>query len=298
MRNRIMAVLAGLALMLPLAFGMGAFSSPAQANTNGVAMFFVAHQDDEVLSFGADIKRHVDLGRNTKVVLMTTGEMTGVCIYNLSPVEDFDFNGVPNDLDADGNGEPDLSYAAYSQAERDHCDAVRVAEFKEAVAAMGAEAIIPPDRMPNEGVTREAAANLMQRFVDRFPGGSFKTHTYHEDRWPVGHVDHDALGHALRYRVNFASNGNQITDKRFYIKTNQWGAAETEGFGPYTPEINIDNALAAYDRVGHYSVPRSFDEQWSGDTGHNGAVGPAGTQGEVNMGPRGGAHSLVHTPAQ
>lgn len=126
----------------------------------GPAIWFVPHQDDEVLSMGAAIKQHARAGRRCIVVLMTDGSNSGV----------------------KGRYPSEEEFVA----ERDR-------EFNRAVKQMGAEPVIRADRAEDGFLTIAWALGVMQEYASQYPDASLKTMTPHDN-----HSDHANLGRALQ----------------------------------------------------------------------------------------------------
>lgn len=126
------------------------------------AIFFAAHQDDEVLFMGAAIREHVLAGRRTMVVLCTTGQNSSVAPIYPSTEEFIN--------------------------ERDR-------EFNRAVRGLGAEAVIDPDRAIDGNLTVTKARAIIEKYIVSYNTGdlSLKTLSYYDT-----HSDHKALGEALK----------------------------------------------------------------------------------------------------
>jgi LmbE family N-acetylglucosaminyl deacetylase len=136
--------------------------SPSSARPEAPAIFFVPHQDDDVLIYGADLKNHVRAGRRTIAVLLTDGSSSKLC------------------------------RARYGD-DRAACTDERDREFRKAMEQLGVEAVVRDDR-PHDGELTEAhAAHVMQELVARFPRASLRAPSPKDP-----HADHAAIGRALR----------------------------------------------------------------------------------------------------
>ncbi len=153
------------AVLWALSPAAGSTSVVPRATSTGddPAVFFVAHQDDETITMGASIARHVAAGRRVVVVLLTDGSSSGGC--------------------------PPLSRA--------ECTSVRDALFRAATSDLGAEPVIPEGRAVDGMLTVADAVRLESPWVAAFPSGSFKAQYPFEMAYPGGHPDHAAAGQAL-----------------------------------------------------------------------------------------------------
>jgi len=142
-----------------------ALASPlATARPGPPAIFFVPHQDDDVLMYGADLKNHVRAGRRTIAVLLTDGSSSGLC-----PV---------------------------LHDEREGCAAQRDEEFKNAMEILGVEAVIARDRATDGELTKARVVRVMRHYLGRFPRASLRAPSPRDP-----HPDHAAIGRALRSLV-------------------------------------------------------------------------------------------------
>lgn len=181
----------------------------------GPAIFFSPHQDDETLSMGASIVQHVRSGREVIVVLMCDGSGSGV-----------------------GKVYPSRDVFV---AERDR-------EFKAAVKALGAEAVIRSDRVPDTHLTVEWAKSVIEEYYEEYPDASFKTMSDKDRTNPESaESDHYLLGQALRE--------TGIKDARYYVRSRSWGSID----GKYTKYEDIKHSLLAYAPVGWLSVRSDFE---------------------------------------
>lgn len=132
----------------------------------GEAVFFIPHQDDEILSMGAYILQHIEAGRDVKVVLMTDGQNSG----------------VRNELIADGF---ELSHTAFAKA--------RDREFLDCLTRLGVglENIYFED-FEDGTLTRNPVKEVMKTYIEMFDWGSYKTMS-----WMDKHKDHYVLGRSL-----------------------------------------------------------------------------------------------------
>ncbi|WP_122262241.1 PIG-L deacetylase family protein [Ornithinimicrobium cerasi] len=167
---------------------------PTSASTQPTNVFVVAHQDDELLTFGSAIRQHAETGR-VVVVLVTDGSATAA----RSKIED-------------RLGRPVTP--AEITTHRD-------TEFTWTCRALGAdECVMAPQRAVDGTLTPEAADEVMTWVAATWPGARVKSHT-----WLGWHNDHVNLGHALAR----AHEAGTITDARFYISPSElrWAGGES-----------------------------------------------------------------------
>lgn len=279
------------ALLIGL-LGIAGLTAPAQAAL-GPAIYLVPHQDDDVLSYGADMKAHVQAGREVIAVLLTDGSESGVCYQrfgdpNLTTAQERDAGGL-------------------DQAARDQCTAIRDAEFTGAMEQMGITPVIREDRKQDSCSSPDIAAtsdsctdantlteryvkNVIQEYLAQYPNASMKGYSYKEDWYCTacgngttgpGHPDHDLIGEALRDTANLSWG---TPDVRFMVKPSLWtywpGENNANDIGFWTHyQMNVpldfygDNSpLAPGNGIGHdssslfceqYGGPRAEQEQIS-----------------------------------
>lgn len=252
-------------------------------------IFYVPHQDDDVLSFGASILNHVTAGGNSvKTVLVTDGSKSAVrnklngssaCSWHgktHSPsAEDYRGTMVNGVLTT---GQPLTEYY-FSQS--------RNVEYAASMKALGVneryigEELVPAQYYNADGtldmrisapyvdgtLTVTQARSLILKFEAKYPNAAHKAQT-----WLDPHPDHAALGQALRELYN----EGKVSDARFYVKPSfkdefkaNSGIA-TFGTLALTSEelVKFNDALDVYKlwsppigryAVGEHSVPDSFD---------------------------------------
>ena len=182
---------------------------------SGEAVFFIPHQDDEILTQGAYIQQHVAAGRDVKVVLLTDGQSSGA--RGLLETQ----KGIT------------LSYSAFSKA--------RDREFLDCLGRLG----IAPNSVFFENyedsnvLNRTIAKNVMRKYIAMFPNGSYKTMS-----WMDAHSDHFALGRAL----DELNRGGEVPngDARFCRSTAYLDAPTPGGSKQRGDDAVVINAANAY----------------------------------------------------
>lgn len=131
------------------------------------AVFFIPHQDDEILSMGPYILQHVLAARDVQVVLCSDGQNSGAraTIESQKGIE--------------------LSVSAFSKA--------RDREFVDALSRLG----VPKENIHFENVedgafTRPVIKAIMRKYIAGYGVGSYKTMS-----WMDKHIDHFVLGRSL-----------------------------------------------------------------------------------------------------
>lgn len=260
MRSRFMGlVFLALALIMGLFAGTGANLS-AQAAVTAPAIYLVPHQDDDILSYGADMKNHIINGRRVIAVLLTDGSESGVCYT------------------AYGNGQ-DITKQRYdgglSAAARTQCKLARDAEFTKSMNLLGVEPVIRTDRKQDscssgylgtyngvrfgaERINTCTTSNTMtaayvhsvvSEYLALYPNASIKGYTYKESlhcdacdngTTGTGHPDHDRVGEGM---VD-AYQANETDDVRYMVKSSMW-----DDFPNLTKAVvrqPVNDALDAY----------------------------------------------------
>lgn len=308
MRSRITTgALLALALLAGLVASMGT-TSTAQANTAPV-VWLVPHQDDEVLSYGADMRAHFQAAspRPAYAVLLTDGGASGVCDY-------------------------DKTTPGITATERTNCTAQRDAEFRasidkiEGLTGVDVTVDIRPDRAPDGTLTVAYVRSVMDLYQGLYPGVSFKGYSYKESlhcdacgngSTGHGHPDHDAIGEAMRQEW---TESGETLDVRFYVKPSLWrfwpgfdnGTVGDIGFwsdrkdlnaalnayGPNAPDEPLSNAPTG---LGMKSSS-IFCEQFAGAAANPSSLwsGKSCTNPDdaYNVGKPGGADNYIHLPGK
>lgn len=144
-------------------------------------LYFVPHQDDELLTMGIDICDSLLHKKDVHVILCTDGSKSGI-IKQLNDQQD-----CPNHA---GNHIYDLSESEFSAA--------RDEEFKESCLALGVaedNIHILPQRAVDGSLTADFAESVICRFLELYGKQSVVCTIYH-DNDEMQHHDHKALGFA------------------------------------------------------------------------------------------------------
>ncbi|MFI2858312.1 PIG-L family deacetylase [Paenibacillus sp. JSM ZJ436] len=167
-----------------------------------VNLFFVPHQDDEALTFGAGIRNHLDQHDECHVILYTDGASSGVR-RQLNGEEKSSL--LRKKLEPHSEGYAILDEAAFSVC--------RNVEFERSCKALG----LPPEwihyssyLMQDGTTTVEGCKQVIMEFLDRYPQARVKTFTYAGGN----HRDHANMGLAAQ---GLYEQG-VIQDLRFYVE--------------------------------------------------------------------------------
>lgn len=183
----------------PAASTPGPSSTPPTWGTGQVALFFAAHQDDELLQMGSQIRADVEAGHHVMVVNCSDGSASGARAGRVAQrlgyvptVEDF-------------------------VRVRDH-------EFLESCARLGVPIqgrVISPDRYADGTGTRELAARIVDQWVTRFPTALVRCHSFLD-----AHRDHRSIGEAVDNLVT-TRRLNVANDVRFFFSRRYLGVLDT-----------------------------------------------------------------------
>jgi LmbE family N-acetylglucosaminyl deacetylase len=208
-----------------------------------VAVYVTPHQDDETLSKGASVRKHLEQGYEVHTVLLTTGQNSAV---------------------QPGSG---LTVTQFIAARDDE-----MARATRQLGVLSQNCHISSHRVPDGGLTVADAEYMILDFLSTHPGALVKTYS---NRPTTGrHVDHIATGQAA---LNLFNQG-VITDLRLYVepwllpafKSANPGiaigtdvaantAAVQAAFGEYKA---VDTIGGKYG-IGYQSVKAEFDAAWA-----------------------------------
>ena len=295
-----------------------ACSGPATVGPPRPVIFLVAHQDDDVLIMGADVKRQVQAGRRVILVLLTDGSESGACYARY---------GTPGRSTAYQRLHGGLPAAA-----RAKCTAQRDAEFKAAAESAGADYIIRSDRKQDScsdpaiashsttcthtnALTEVYVRRVVAQLAARFSNASFRAPTYREAEHcdgcgngttGPGHPDHAAVGRGLLD----AYHQGVTDDARFEITPALWTSlipqvpgrwvrrvinAPLDAYGPEAPDGDGPGGTVAGHGIGQASVPL-FCEQYGGARADPVIVPPELDCRTYPFYSSGGADSYIHLP--
>ena len=220
-----------------------------------INLFFVAHQDDELLTFGGPIIQSLDAGCETYVICCSRGERS-VIRQRLN----------------NGKGCPwHEGSHSYKMTERSFTLS-RDAEFIDSCLALGVPRrgiVFLHERFSDGKLTPWGAMAVMEQYLADYPGATLCTHS------PLGgasqHRDHQALGIAA-----LMVSQSQDAEVRFYVDpyyAHELGQEDTAGVmaEDYTSDAQVQVRLGAaalsyrtWDpsrsryAIGYHSVPSYY----------------------------------------
>ncbi|WP_432482577.1 PIG-L family deacetylase [Kineococcus esterisolvens] len=200
-------------------------SAASPQDTPNPTIWLHAHQDDETLTLGPGIEQAVTEGRHVIAVLATDGRSSAA------------------------RSQTGLSYETFSAA--------RDKELAAAYFQLGVHQAFAEGGYDG-GLTMVQAQAIVDKWVDRFPQGSFRAQSYHDST-----PDHRNLGQAL---LN-AWRARPWLDVQFFLKRGDWGKNPAGCRYIYggtrtrnaAREYGVVNRADLRYGIGHLSVPESFD---------------------------------------
>jgi LmbE family N-acetylglucosaminyl deacetylase len=230
-------------------------------------VFFAPHADDETLNMGITIAEHVAAGRDTHVVLMTHGRVTGA----LDAINGTAYSGY-------WKAYHDPAKEGYAPLTKDTLADARIREFHNACNQLGVpsanqhvEYLDDPNSDSGETLTYAEAKTVIERYIALYPTADFFTLSYHDI-----HADHAACGQALQ---DLYTEGKISGAVRFFISMatrtdleNKGLAIPGGGWKDTPTDDTIKNKLINACRC--YSA-------WAPDTGSY-AVGYHSVEGQFN----------------
>ena len=225
------------------------FESP---NGDQAVLYFVPHQDDELLSMGVDIIQSVVNGIDVHVILCTDG--SGSSIKKVL-----------------GNGKECPKHTGkhvYNLSDEQFIKA-RDREFIESCCALGVKSInihIDQNRAKDGNLGIEHAKNIVQFYLGKFPKNVTVATIYHSNG-EKQHKDHKNLG----YAINELFKEKKIKNVRFFREPYcNWKIRAKKIFAnSHDAKVKIDKATEAYSvwkpeeecyAIGYHSVTNEFEE--------------------------------------
>lgn len=202
-----------------------------------VNLFFIPHQDDEALTFGAAIRNHLDVGDECHVILYTDGATSGVRKVLAGQEKCRLHKAIHAPLQEAGVSVDEADFIAW-----------RDDEFRRSCLALGVpEAHIHrPRRLLRDGTTTvEQCEAVIGEFLAQFPGARVKTFT------DLGgnHPDHANMGRAAR---NLLMQGT-ISDLRLYVEPyNLSNARKADRSNVILKERSLRNKQKVIDSLSEY----------------------------------------------
>ncbi|MCQ4085240.1 PIG-L family deacetylase [Saccharibacillus sp. JS10] len=223
-----------------------------------VNLFFIPHQDDEALTFGAAIRNHLNVGDECHIILYTDGSSSNV-VRQLNGETKSSMHRKTLNPEREG----------YAPLSRDDLVRCRNDEFLRSCLALG----VPADhvhfvqQLQDGTSTVEDCEELIRAFTDQYHGARVKTFTDLGNN----HKDHANMGAAARKLYQ----QERIADLRLYVEPYNLRQAKKAGSGiqilKEKPESDRDKVVAALQEykkwnpaleqfaIGYHSVRKEID---------------------------------------
>lgn len=216
-----------LSLLLVFTFSINGTDSPDEGNQ---VIYYIPHQDDEVITFGVSIYSNIQRGSDVHVVLLTNGANSNIReILGISKEE-------------------------FSTA--------RNKEFDKALAVLGvkSENIVKKGFTDGE-LTQSQVESVIRDYADMYPHASHKTASYQDP-----YSDHANAGKALKK----LSEQEIISDATYYFGPNYTPVNVEINQDPYDPSYypfikaasrsyKVENEALGMYGIGWKSVPGLFE---------------------------------------
>ncbi len=223
-----------------------------------VNLFFIPHQDDEALTFGAGIRNHLNAGDECHVILYTDGSASNV------------FRQLNGEIKSSMHRKMlDPKLEGYAPLDRTDLIRYRNDEFLRSCLALGLplENIHFVQQLRDGTTTVESCESLIREFTDKYHGARVKTFT------DLGgnHRDHANMGSAALnlYRQE------KIADLRLYVEPYNLRQAKKNKRGLQVlkekPQSNKEAVVASLEEykkwdpsleqfaIGYHSVRKEID---------------------------------------
>jgi hypothetical protein len=227
------------------------------------AIYYVPHQDDEILTYGPSIKNHLNAGREVICVLYTNG--VGSAVQN-------QLNGVNSSTYWGGYHHP--AKEGYSTLSNDDFGDARIREYINSCHALG----IKPENILIDRLTVtndvEEMKQLILKYHNQYPDASHKAMSW-KDQMGTGSNDpneHSVSGYALKQLWQTG----EITDARFYVSRynimNNLITGSNELLAKSAHLVDLKHSARCYDAwgpkeglfaIGYHSVKNQFDHFFS-----------------------------------
>jgi N-acetylmuramoyl-L-alanine amidase len=249
-------------------------SLKALHSSNRPILYFVPHQDDEILSMGVDIRNQLSRGRNIQVILVTDGENSEARdILNGqydNESKDPSKAGRPlKDTWHDTIHDPRLENFQHGYLSFEEFTNLRTNEFYRALETLG----VSRDRIHIEGlhagnINKASIEEIIKKYISTYPNADIKSLS-----WFDGHPTHSLIGQSIKdlqdnkiikpYQAEFFLS---IYTDRFYSipKPMKTQKILFDKESERSMLINAANVYKRYDpangfyAIGYHSVPSQF----------------------------------------
>ncbi|GAM12019.1 PIG-L family deacetylase [Mesobacillus selenatarsenatis] len=212
LKNKLMIVIVLLLCFLPNHAALA-----EEINESKTVIFYVSHQDDELLTMGSSIVHYVQRGYDVHLVLLTDGASSKA------------INTVNKRLNEE----------AFSPLTVNDFSRARFREFVESAKALGIKRRNMHFEYMRDGATNAGEIEkVIRRFKAEFPAAEHTAFSYHDD-----HIDHRNSGLALLNLYNLG----MLSETKFYIQNVErhlWPGEYEDYHSSY--DTFIERAILAY----------------------------------------------------
>jgi N-acetylmuramoyl-L-alanine amidase len=228
-------------------------------------LYIVPHQDDEILSYGIDIRNELSSGRQVHVILLTRGEDSGA-IKILNGEYYCHIHSKVHNPKAEGYKHGTLSADEFSNARTD--------EYNRALRALGVpESNIHTDFVPNYQYYGSTVRPIIEKYLAAYPNADVRTFSGID-----GHSAHALLGDVVngmykdgvlqRYQAKYFVS---IYTDRFsnlplpmpVIKNVMQKHSDIQFLKSAIGEYRRWDPVKGHYGVGYHSVQAQFDSLWN-----------------------------------
>lgn len=217
-------------LLIAASINVKGVDASTNINANSHVIFYVPHQDDDLLTMGVGIRNHINGGHNVHVVMLTDGAASAV------------------------RTKMGMTKEAFTKA--------RNKEFALAMKALGVNSDNLDYRMFQDGkMTVSQVKSVIKEYELLYPNAKHKSYSYTDS-----HVDHKNSGTALNQMLS----AGEVTDARFYVRrgtatpsgkrlfTERYRTSDKSTMLAGSAAYKRNRPWLGYYGIGYRSVPQSF----------------------------------------
>lgn len=242
--------------------------------SNKDVIFFIPHQDDEVLSFSNTIKKYIDNGSNVRVVLHANGSLSFA--RHVLNGEDGRVCRIHNYVHSPRYEEYALGTDNVDFIHNEELSKYRDDEFKRSLSKLGVkeENIYFSQYMVDDRrLNKKTAIRGINEFMEKYPNAI--VHTFYDGKYSNGnHIDHMGLGEGARELYNKGIIKQLYMHVEPYLYEDLVKRGLDKNVYEYLPindsqDKSVKDALKEYCKwdpktgklaIGYHSVSSYFDE--------------------------------------